>query len=183
MDMMQHLKDRHLDMRLHTVWVDCVDNVATFPLWTLSGKLAGYQAYRPLANKDKKNDEKGRYYTYRGEKQCRKHHTTVSVWGLESWYLSCVLFVTEGVFDAARLTERGYSAVATLSNDPSVSTKNWFKIVRQSRPVVAVCDPGKAGAKLAKLGHHSHVVSAGNDKDLGDVSDEYVTELLHKYTS
>jgi len=105
------------------------------------------------------------------------------VWGLEAWRLSTTLFVTEGIFDAARLTEQGMSAVAVLSNDPSTSTKNWLMCVRQMRPVVAVCDPGPAGRKLAKVGHFAHTVNVPGmpDGDLGDAPLSYVDSLINSY--
>lgn len=181
--MLKHLHDRYVDTDLHKVWYDDADRVATFPLWNASGQFAGYQAYRPDADKVQKNDVYGRYYTYRGEKLITKHSKSVTVWGLESWNLSNTLFVTEGIFDAARLTNLGVSAIALLSNDPSISTKNWLLCVRQSRPVIAVCDPGRAGAKLAKVGHDSHTVQVPGDPDadLGDVPDKYVRELIKWY--
>lgn len=181
--MLQHIKDRHVDVNLHTVWVDDVERVATFPLWNLSGEMVGYQAYRPDADKVQKNDEKGRYYTYRGVKLLPKHCKSVSVWGLESWYLTTTLFVAEGIFDAARLTSLGVSAIAVLSNDPNSSTRAWLKCVRQERPVVPVCDPGRAGAKLAKLGTRSHVVNVPGqpDADLGDAPEQYVRDLVNEY--
>jgi DNA primase len=186
----QHILDRHVDMNLHTVWLDEVERVATFPLWNLSGELVGYQAYRPDADKVQKNDEKGRYYTYKGNKLVPcwmdrpKHNRTIGVWGLESWNLSTTLFVTEGIFDAARLTQRGYSAIAVLSNDPNTSTLNWLLQVRTQRPTVAICDPGAAGRKLAKTAHKAHTVCVtGNTAaDLGDVDDDYVTKVIQCYT-
>lgn len=173
-------------MNLHTVWIDEVDRVATFPLWTLAGVFAGYQAYRPDADKVQKNDEAGRYYTYRGKKllhgpnEDRKDIKHVAVWGMESWYLSNTLFVTEGIFDAARLTDLGVSAVAVISNDPNTSTRNWLSIVRQTRPVVAVCDPGKAGYKLRTVGNDYHVMNVLGlpDADLGDAPQSYVEDLI-----
>jgi hypothetical protein len=33
------LKTRHMDLSLHTAWIDEVVGVATFPLWNLSGQL------------------------------------------------------------------------------------------------------------------------------------------------
>lgn len=179
----QHILDRCVDTDLHPVWLDEIERVATFPLWNLSGEMVGYQAYRPDANKVQKNDQKGRYYTYKGIKLLPRHNKTVAVWGLESWFLSTTLFITEGIFDAARLTQRGYSAIAVLSNDPNTSTLNWLLHVRTMRPTVAVCDPGAAGRKLAKTAHTAHTVSVPNqpDADLGDVSDEYVSNLLQCY--
>lgn len=172
MTVLQHLHSRRLDTSLHRVWVDENEGVATFPLWNLSGQMIGYQQYRPCANKQKANHPKmSRYFTYRKNK-------TVGVWGLESWKLSNTLFVTEGVFDACRLTSLGYAAVATLSNDVDDSLKRWLWTVKKSRWVVAVCDNDSAGRRLAKYGHLSHIVESG---DLGSASDEYVRNLVKNY--
>lgn len=156
-----------MDVHLHTVWCDLDQSVVVFPMWTLSGALVGYQQYRPLATKQRQNNAKqGRYFTHR-----LKH--TVGVWGMESWHLSPqVLFVTEGVFDAARLTWLGLSAVATLSNNPDVSTSNWLKCV--PRLTVAVCDPDAAGEKLAR--HCDESVTL--DTDLGDAEDSTVQKVV-----
>lgn len=175
----KHLVGRNFDLAKHTAWLNESEYVATFPLWNLSGELVGYQAYRPNASKQRKNDVKGRYYTYRGVKLHPKHSKTVAVWGLESWTWSNVLFITEGIFDACHLTKFGVSAVATLSNDPNTSLRNWLFAVKKMRPVVAVCDNDSAGRKLAKNGHMAHFMS--DDKDLGDASDEYVKEMLSSY--
>lgn len=187
--MLDHLHNRHMDTNLHTVWVDETDRVATFPLWTVDGLLSGYQAYRPEADKNYKNDKYGKYYTFRGYKHNRGPNENkgfvkrVSVWGMESWYLSNTLFVTEGIFDAARITALGFSAVAVIGNDPDSSTRNWFKLVRQMRPVVAVCDPGSAGFKLHSVGHQYHIVDVPNipNADLSDAPQWYVDDLIQTY--
>jgi hypothetical protein len=172
MTVLQNLLSRYFDMNLHTAWVDEDEGVATFPLWNLSGQLVGYQQYRPSAGKQKDNHPKmSRYFTYRKNK-------VVGVWGLESWNLSNTLFVTEGTFDACRLTARGCSAVAMLANDLDTSTKEWLYTVRASRFVVAVCDNDAAGRRLARYGHVAHVVENG---DLGDATDEYVAKLVKEY--
>jgi len=166
---LQHLRSRHLDTELHSVWVDEDEGVATFPLWNLSGQMVGFQQYRPSANKKKSNHRRdSRYFTYRKDR-------VVGVWGLESWNLSNVLFVTEGIFDACRLTRLGRSAIATLSNDMDDSLKRWLWVVRKVRPVVCVCDDDPAGLRLSKYGHLSHVVKDG---DLGSASEEYVQKIL-----
>ena len=172
MNVLQHLHSRYLDTSLHTAWVDENEGVATFPLWNLSSQLVGYQQYRPSANKKKDNHPRmSRYFTYRKNK-------VVGVWGLESWNLSDTLFVTEGTFDACRITALGYSAIATLSNDVDPSLARWLWCVRNSRTVITVCDNDTAGRKLAKYGHVAHVVESG---DLGDASDEYVAKLVKGY--
>jgi hypothetical protein len=175
MNLTDHLKMRHMDLSLHKVWINEEEDVAVFPLWTLSGNLVGYQNYRRSLGKTRRNLEDGKYHTYR-------NRLTAGIWGLESWSLSDTLFLTEGVFDAARLTERGCSAVALLANDTGLTTKHWLSLIRSGRRTVAVCDPGSAGAKLAKNAHRSVVVDLGNDIDLSDAPDEYVDELIKEYS-
>lgn len=168
-----HLYDRYLDLSLHTAWIDESNGVATFPLYNLLGKIVGYQQYRPEGEKKKFNNPKeGKYFTYRKD-------NVVGVWGLESWNLSNTLFITEGVFDAARLTDRGYSAIAMLANDLDRAHQNWLWVVRHQRPVVAVCDNDKAGLKLAKYGTTSYIME--DDKDLGEASDQFVSDFLKDY--
>ncbi len=168
---LEHLKDRHVDLNLHRPWIDEVERVAVFYLYNLSGSIIGYQQYRPDADKMKENHPKeGRYFTYRKQ-------PTLAVWGVESLHLTPhVVFLTEGVFDAARLTERGYSALAVLTDDPTKDLRNWLSML--NRKVVAVCDNDKAGRRLAKFGD---VAVFTEDKDLGEATDEYVTRLLETY--
>ncbi len=168
---LEHLKDRHVDLNLHRPWIDEDERVAVFYLYNLSGSIIGYQQYRPDADKMKDNHPKeGRYFTYRKQ-------PTLAVWGVESLHLTPhVVFLTEGVFDAARLTERGYSALAVLTDDPTKDLRNWLSML--NRKVVAVCDNDKAGRRLAKFGD---VAVFTEDKDLGEATDEYVTRLLETY--
>lgn len=173
MTVLENLKSRHFDLSVHTAWVDEDEGVATFPLWNLSGQMVGFQQYRPAADKKQDNHPRdSRYFTWRKAK-------VVGVWGLESWNFTNTLFITEGVFDAARLTSRGVSAVATLSNDVDPALTRWLWTVRRCRPVVAVCDNDSAGRKLAKYGTTYHVMEDG--KDMGEASDEYVSNFLKEY--
>jgi hypothetical protein len=171
MELTQHLRSRHLDLDLHRPIIDDEEGVATFYLWNLSGQMVGYQHYRPSADKGMKNHPKlARYCTIRNT-------STVAIWGLESLHLTPnVLFVTEGVFDACRLTELGVSAVAVLSNDPSPDVLNWLRML--NRLVVTVCDNDSAGKKLAKFGD---VAVFTDQHDLGDSSAEFVQNLVDKY--
>jgi DNA primase len=167
----EHLKDRHLNLELHRPMVDEENRVATFFLYNLSGALVGYQQYRPEGEKKPQNNPKeGKYFTYRKQ-------PTLAVWGVESLHLSPnVVFLTEGVFDACRLTEKGYSALAVLSNNTGKDLSNWLSML--NRKVVAVCDNDAAGKRLAKFGD---VAVFCEDHDLGDSTDEYVTKLLQTY--
>lgn len=170
---LDHLKSRYLNTNLHRTWLDENNYLATFPLWNLSNQLVGYQKYNPKGDKKTFNNPTlGKYYTYRTKPEN-------AVWGLESWNVSNPLFVTEGIFDAARLTWNNMSAIAVMSNDPSDTIKNWLWTIRKFRPVIAVCDNDAAGRKLAKFGTYSEVVEG---HDLGDASNEYVDKLIKKYT-
>ena len=172
MDLAEHLRQRHLNLELHRVLLDEEVGVATFPLYNLSGQLVGYQQYNPLGDKKIFNSKLGgKYYTYRKQ-------PTVCVWGTESLYQSSgPVFLTEGVFDACRMTEVGQSALATLANSPPKDYGNWLGML--CRPVVAVCDNDDAGRKLAKFGNYVEVVP--NGKDLGEAPDDYVRYLVEKY--
>lgn len=167
----EHLLSRHLDLELHQPMLDEDEGVATFYMWNLSGQLVGYQQYRPTGEKKPQNSPReGKYFTY-------KKQPTLAVWGVESLHLTPdVVFLTEGLFDAARLTERGFSALAVLSNNPTPDLANWLACL--NRRVVAVYDNDVAGRKLAKFGHQAVCMDS---KDLGDSSDEEVTELLKRF--
>ena len=145
-------------------------------LMHLSGQLVGYQQYNPRGDKKVFNNKLGgKYYTYRKQ-------PTVCVWGVESLYQSTgPVFLTEGVFDACRMTERGVgqTAFATLANDPPRDYRNWLRSLHRS--VVVVCDNDAAGRKLAKFGDFVEVVPEG--KDLGEASDDYVRYLVEKYAT
>jgi hypothetical protein len=159
---------------VHSYWTNDDEVSVTFPIWNLSGQLVGYQRYRPLADKTRKNDPReGRYFTRIGRDR-------VGVWGMESWKFSETLFVTEGVFDACRLTSIGYSAIAILSYQVNPTTYSWLRMVRGYRPVVAVCDGDTSGHKMRNYGHTYHTCPTGSD--LGNASPEYVQEVARKYT-
>lgn len=168
--MKAHMLTRYCDLELHRPVLDEVERIATFYLWNLSGELVGYQQYRPEGEKKPQNHPtQGKYFTYR-------KRPTLAVFGVETLYRPGPLFITEGIFDACRLTNRGCAAIAVLANNPGTDLANWLYML--GRKVVAVCDNDAAGRKLAKYGH---VAEFTEDKDLGDSSEEYVTQLINKY--
>lgn len=170
MNLVEHLKSRHLDLQLHRPVLSDTEGVATFYLWNLSGQMVGYQQYRPLGEKKPQNSPKeGKYFTYRKQ-------PTLAVWGVESLANPGSLFVCEGIFDACRLTEKGCAAIAVLSNNTGWDLKNWLSML--NRRVVAVCDNDSAGKKLAKFGHESVVCY---EHDLGDSSEDFVNSLILHY--
>ena len=137
----------------------------------LSGQLVGYQQYNFLADKTRRNDPKeGRYYTHKTE-------GTLVVFGVESLHLTPhLVFLVEGMFDAARLCSRGFSALAVLSNNPTQDLKGFLKCL--NRKVVALCDNDAPGLKLAKFGHESVVLTA---HDVGDSTEAELDQLLSNY--
>lgn len=169
-----NLRARYLDFDLHRPVIDEAEGTATFYLWNLSGCPVGYHQYRPGVDKKAKNHPKdSRYYTHRTR-------STLTVWGVESLVLTPhVVFLTEGVFDAARLTHRGYSALAALTNVPGTDLRNWLSFL--NRRIVVVADNDRAGQLLHKHWNGGAETVSTQDKDLGDSDDSYVTWLLDRY--
>jgi hypothetical protein len=172
MNLIEHLHSRYFNTSIHKFWIDDETTTVVFPLFNLNGSLSGYQNYKPLKNKIKNNDPyEGRYFT-------KRNKNNIGVWGLETWNYSKILFITEGIFDACRITNYNYSAIALISNNPNPSTKNWLWTIRQFRPVVAICDSDSSGKKLANLGHSSYTMTQG---DLGDSTEAQVYEIIQNF--
>lgn len=177
--LVSHLQTRSLDIALHKVWLDPVNNLATFPLYNLSGQLVGYQQYRPNGTKTRGNNPReGKYFTYRTKGE-------LALWGLESLLDSeCnePIYVCEGIFDAARLTKMGLCAVATLSNNPKGLTE-WLRVLSATRKIVVVCDSDQAGQALAKFASHpSLVFTCPTSHDLASVPFLFIAGMVHQVT-
>lgn len=117
----QELLRRHVNPEAVKVWIDYENNLATFPLYGVSGRLLGYQRYNPNSTDKKQNAlDGGRYFTYQtGEKLSGEW----VVWGLDQ--LSddrTTLYLTEGIFEAARLLSTKHNAVAILGSCPPLKT-------------------------------------------------------------
>jgi 5S rRNA maturation endonuclease (ribonuclease M5) len=169
-----HLQSRYVDFYLHHVWLDEEKHIATFPLYNLRGQLLGYQQYRPDGSKDVNNDPReGKYFTR------KPSNPEPTYWGVESWNFSNTLFLVEGLFDAARLTSLGYSALAVFTNNPGDNFLGFVRLVQNLRPVVAVCDADAAGIKLAKYAHKHCTLTTG--KDVSDADEQEVLALVKRY--
>lgn len=176
-DIRQHLKDRGIDFNKTRVIVDDENDAAYFFLYTLSGKLVGYQRYNPSGSKAISGNKRQtkvdpsllKYKTFRGIGE-------ISVYGIETYDIkSKYLFVVEGIFDCIKIHNAGYPAIATLSNDPTDSTKSWLKTLPQE--IITVVDKDPAGEKLAKVGHRS-VTVPDPYKDLGEMPQDEVNAFL-----
>lgn len=189
-DIKSHLRDRGVDPLKTGVIVDEESNTATFLIYNLSGQLIGYQYYNPNGEKNtaiarqhiktlKTDSDLAslkkyiKYYTRIVDSQ-----KGISVYGLETYERdSEFLFVTEGVFDCAKIHNAGFPAVATLTNAGSPELKTWFKILPQK--IVAIYDNDDSGEVLKKLSDYSFPSPEGY-KDLGDTPQEIATEYIQK---
>ena len=171
--MKAHLTERNLDTQKHSVWF-LEDSTYAFPLWNLSGQLLGVHHYNPLGSKDNDNSLNGKYCT-------RVHNPHVVVWGLESWSFSNTLFLTEGLFDAAKVTWCGYSALALFGTTsvPNKNLLNWLWNVNQFRNVVALCDNDKQGSWLASYAAKSYQFKKFHDA--GDAPVSFVYRLCQSF--
>lgn len=123
--LLTHLKARHLDMYTHRVWLDEENGLATFPLYTLNGKIVGYQQYNPAVDKKQKNHPKEcRYFTYVTSNQavgnlvylvcCQRNF--YSIFRLFRVYTCCVsVYILSYKFcDCLLCLERKYEKCLTL---------------------------------------------------------------------
>lgn len=177
----KHLKSRGVNAQKVRVIFNIDDDYATFFLYNLSGQLVGYQHYNPKGIKKQRQGNKEfdkdtmKYYTYVTGKKSEK---ALAVWGLESYKLDApYLFVTEGIFDAVKIQNAGYPAIATLSNDPNMGIKSWLKTLPQTIIVIADNDDNNSGNKLLKFGNISKIVPTPY-KDLGDMPQEEVNLFI-----
>ena len=171
-DTKSHLKDRGVDVNKTRTIIDEDTGDTYFFLYNLSGQMVGYQKYNPEYPKIGQNKVLSprhvKYYTW-------ITHDKVGVWGLESTkFTDEYLFVVEGVFDAARIHECGYPAIAVLCNDPSESMTSWLNTLPQK--IIVIHDNDVPGMKLKKVGDYTFSVKGAHD--MNDLSIEEAGEFL-----
>lgn len=170
MDFASHIMERckGLDVNYFTKWIDREAQVITFPLWTIDGKLCGYQRYDWRADKLKSNNSKGKYYTYRKDSQ-------LTCWGVEFLNINpfAPLYVTEGIWDAISVIGTGRSCVAVLSNNPK-GLAQWLSLLPRKK--IAICDGDVAGKLLSKCCDGSFTLPEG--KDCNDYDSNTLSRIL-----
>ena len=171
-----HLRGRGIDPTKTRLIIDEETEDTYFFLYNLSGQMVGYQKYNPNYQKTGQsnldNPRMAKYFTWVSDEDKGKK---IAVWGLESTqFTDKYLFVTEGIFDAARIQEAGHPAIAVLCNDPSDSLKSWIATLPQKK--IVIYDNDKAGRKLMKLGDYSYTVPSG--KDANDLTPEEAKTFL-----
>ena len=174
-DIVRHLKDRGVDTNKTHVYVDPTSNMATFPVYDNNGRMVGYQQYNPLGDKKQRKgvDPKDlKYFSYLSEEFKRN-----GVWGLESLgRADRFMFVTEGIFDAVKIHNAGYPAIAVMGN----AGTNELKAQMQFWPYsIAILDndENQAGNLLAKMTDTSFMTPDPYN-DLGDMPQEEVNLFI-----
>jgi hypothetical protein len=163
-DIIEHLKDRGIDVNKTRVIIDQENQDSYFFLYNLSGQMIGYQKYNPNYEKTSLIPKMAKYFTWVSSEDKGKK---IAVWGLESTnFMDEFIFVVEGIFDAARIQEAGFPAIAVLCNDPNESMKSWLATLPQIK--IVIYDNDKAGMELKKVGDHSYTVPSG--KDMNDLT-------------
>ena len=124
MDLKAHLKSRGMEPERYSLALDPINNIVTFYLFNYTGKITGYQQYRPDRMSKKVNDPKeGRYFTYLPRE-------VDGMFGLEQLdHSKRDIYIVEGVFKAANLHRLGYNSIAVLTSTPK-RLKPWFRILR-----------------------------------------------------
>lgn len=99
--------------------------------------------------------------------------------------MSSEVYVTESSFDAIRLDQCGFSAVATLGSN--VSKTQIKTLQKYFNHVIVVSDNDEAGASMAKkliegLGSRVSVINLDKKyKDIGDMSDEDIKNISYSF--
>lgn len=161
--MIEHLRARGLNVDLYE-GIGWDDERATIPLRTLDGKFAGVLRHNPAGDKKSKTTPKYRMVNCKGR--------TV-FFGVESIANDGPIYLVEGVFKAAKLHNLGFASLAIMGADVK-HHRGQLKILRQTRPLIAIGDNDVAGKAMVKQ------VGAGftSPRDLDEMTDEEVLWLL-----
>jgi hypothetical protein len=168
-----HLYARGFDPSKYRVDIDEINGCATFLLWNRLGQLVGYQRYTPRYPKSGvKDPHKLAYFTWAS----KPHHT---IWGWEYIPQNCnALYITEGIFDAIKICNAGFSAIALLGNAGSPAVRQYLSYLQFPR--IAICDNDNAGKELAKAADFWYTVPSGY-KDLGEMPQEEVNKWINAF--
>lgn len=171
-----HLRSRGIDPNRTGIVVDKKSGMVTFLLYNLSGQLVGYQRYNPHGHKfshSSKDPLMAKYYTY-VIKNPETKTRMIAVWGVDTIRDGSPLFIVEGIFDAVKVHNAGYPAIAVLANNPK-HLRSWLRTLPNVR--IVIYDNDTAGRKLAKLGHKAYTVPHPY-KDLGEMPQNEATEFI-----
>lgn len=162
-EVIDHLYERGMNPYFYNVSV--FDDMAVFPLYDFSGKMVGYQNYRPFAERNHKNVHEARYFTYLPK-------ATNGYFGTESLMSPGTVYLVEGVFKAGVLHRLGFPAVALMGSE---TKRHLTQLKLLGRPYVGIGDNDKAGMAFAKA-----LNGFVSPTDLDEMTDEAILELLNE---
>lgn len=173
----KHLLDRGIDVNKTHVIINDENGDVYFFLYNFSNQMIGYQKYNPKYPKKSDDPKTSKYFNYIVD-ESPEGGSKIAVWGLESLDImkDKFLFITEGIFDCARVHQSGYPGIAVLCNNPSKQMLNWLYTLPQK--LIVIYDNDDAGRKLIKAGDFAYSVEIG--KDLNDLSENQAQEFLDK---
>lgn len=182
----EKLLERGCDLNLPGLYIDDKNNVAYFWLYNLTGEFVGYQRYNPngrkkFTAKDYSNKLNQKYWTFL-RPNLFQNRSKACLWGWQFYdHKSKIVFLVEGIFDAIKVLNAGYSNVfATLGNEP-IHLKQQLILLRETHTVIVVADNDKASIKLKKYGTKSYTPK--NHDDLGAMSQEEASFYLKNILS
>ena len=105
-------------------------------------------------------------------------------WNLQKRRLSTIIVAVESIFDAIRIEQCGYHAIASMG---SPSKRQIALLEKTYRNVVFIPDADDAGKMMAakmitKMGNRVSVAKLKNAKDVGELNDEELTKFLESAT-
>jgi len=148
----EHLAQRGLTPEIHC-WIDYKKELVTFPLYNGGLQLAGYQIYN--WNERARRNNGGRYWTY-----ISSSFKNNVVYGLGNLKNTPELFIVEGIWDAIRIIQCGYNAIATMCNNPNKQLVWWIKHFFTNKTRIVICDNDNAGKELGKCGNYSYSIES-----------------------
>lgn len=157
------------------------DNMVSFPLYNLSGKLVGFQHYNPLGYKGTNSCkvEIKKYETEVTRENDNPKVRQLAVYGLHTLDERSFVFIVEGVFDAVKLMRLRYPVLAVLTNDPK-PLRNFFFLL--PKKIIVIADSDLRGRELADMKKMSDAVFHVSDKygDLGNMPLDEVEIFIKK---
>lgn len=144
-------------------------DMVTVPLYSPDGMVVGFVG-RSIEGKTFKNSD-----------HLPKAKTW---WNLQKRRLSTIIVAVESIFDAIRIEQCGYHAIASMGSP----TKRQLALLDKTyRNVVFVPDADDAGKMMAakmitKMGNRVSIAKLNGVKDVGELDDEQLTKFLESAT-
>ncbi len=182
MSFAQHLQERGLS-HIYKHWStgplpnNPKEEHVVFPLVIPTGKNVGHQRYFWRCPKLRNNGESGRYIT-----TILPEYKYTAFYGWDNCCGFGPLFITEGIWDAIRVSNCWVDCVAILCNSPSKQLRQYLRMIANGRPLVGLLD-SDGNSKFESFCDYVFY-PVGDHKDFNDmphdVCFEHITNILSK---